>query len=181
MELGGGGKQTYPFWQTGWVGTQGNEKLDLDSIRCFKFEFTIDGSGGVGTTSSGSIVLDGLEVSGGGDLNSVLDLSSWEEKAVHGGIWVNQYYNSNLSESSTKWTFHNDSRAAGAYALNASYLFTAERIMGWLCCYPAHPSWCGVLQPEFSASDFIFEQHRDQGRSCCKKSCAVYLVGFERL
>jgi len=51
------------FNLTGWSGTKGNEKLDLDKIKGYSLEFSING-GGDGDFAVGSIILDDLKLVG---------------------------------------------------------------------------------------------------------------------
>jgi cellulose/xylan binding protein with CBM9 domain/type IX secretion system substrate protein len=51
------------FNRTGWAGVAGNEKLDLDKIKGYAFEFSISGSGN-GDNSELVVVLDELHLSG---------------------------------------------------------------------------------------------------------------------
>lgn len=51
------------FNLTGWTGIPGNQNLDLDMIKGFSFEFSING-GGEGDFSAGTILLDKLTLTG---------------------------------------------------------------------------------------------------------------------
>ncbi len=51
------------FNLTGWSGITGNGQLDLDQIKGFSFEFSING-GGEGDFSTGAILLDGMALTG---------------------------------------------------------------------------------------------------------------------
>ncbi|MFH1527270.1 MAG: sugar-binding protein [Bacteroidota bacterium] len=51
------------FNLTGWAGIQGNQTLDLDKIKGFSYEFSINGSGN-GDSVAGTIILDKLHLIG---------------------------------------------------------------------------------------------------------------------
>jgi hypothetical protein len=64
VDLVGGDAASLPFWRTGWMGQVGNQELDLAFVKGFRFEVSIDGQDGIGTTSAGSFLVDGLQATG---------------------------------------------------------------------------------------------------------------------
>jgi len=79
------------FNMTGWAGIYGNGEIDLDKIKGFSIEFSISG-GGEGDFSSGTIILDQLQLVGrkhrnfvffnGRDLPTALSAWAWGQSTI---------------------------------------------------------------------------------------------------
>jgi hypothetical protein len=61
VELEGDDDSLSPFWNPGWSGIGGNQRLDKDNIRGVKFEIVIDYQGKQGSSMEGGIVLSNLQ------------------------------------------------------------------------------------------------------------------------
>lgn len=65
IPLRGSLNESSPFWNPGWEGVVGNSRLDSETLKGFKVEFNIDNVGGIGSNTSGVILLDQLRCEGG--------------------------------------------------------------------------------------------------------------------
>ena len=123
MPLAGGSSDPdAPFWRTGWTGQVGNDRLDLNGIKGWRIELSMDSQGGMNSTSSGVLLVDQLQCVGGNDL---LGAAFWTnrthtldqvnttltenatigvgiaafESANAAGTWFDRYYESPISRN----------------------------------------------------------------------------------
>lgn len=55
--VGSATNSSMPFWLTGWAGQVGNRRLDLESIKGFNFQISMDSQGDMGSMVAGAIDL----------------------------------------------------------------------------------------------------------------------------
>lgn len=123
IELRGDGNAKSPFWRTGWSGTVGNGVLDLDRIKGWRIELSIDSQGGIGSSSSGALVVDQLSCVGGEELfGAAFHLSDSFQEAVKDGTWIEEYYESELSRNLSEAVVSN-----GTMTLK----YTIEQVETW--------------------------------------------------
>ena len=147
VALRGSDDPAAPFWQTGWAGSgaSGNHRLDLEHIRGWRMELSMDASSQGATddddddidnnTSSGVLWLDQLSCVGGGDLlgaafwtndnpatTTSADYELLEDAAVSTGSWFSRYYESPLAKNRTRVDLSN-----GTLFLN----YTIEQTESW--------------------------------------------------
>ena len=88
----------------GWAGTQGNGKLDPQRIRGWRVELAMDAVEGIGSSSSGTLLLDHLACVGTGDMLGAAfrlgeDISFAD--ALQDKIWMEDFFESEISEDET--------------------------------------------------------------------------------
>lgn len=118
------------FHLTGWDGISGNEKLDLDKIKGFSFEVSINGTGS-GDSVLGTFLLDEMKLTGIAENSLVL----FNGAAVPGGVslglggWSDHAIEITDEEASTegtksiKWTLGSD------WALWDGPIWTLDKVM----------------------------------------------------
>jgi hypothetical protein len=108
IPLFGDGNVESPFWRTGWVGIVGNDQLDPNHLKGFRIELSIDSQGDLGSSSSGSLLLDQFACVGGEDLLGAAFHavpSGPFEDAVNRSSWLDPSFPSELSRNRTEALF----------------------------------------------------------------------------
>jgi len=118
VELRGDSDPDSPLTRTGWVGTVGNNVLDLDHLRGWKIELSIDSQAGMGNSSDGILLVDQLACVGGGELVGAPFHGDFKNM-TEDGVWKETYYMSQLSQNRSQAFLQN-----GMLYLN----FTIEQV-----------------------------------------------------
>jgi hypothetical protein len=161
IELRGDTSSESPFWQTGWSGTAGNRMLDPGSIRGWKLEINIDSQGELGSSSSGSLVLDQLACIGSGELIGAafrLKDQSFSD-AVETGVWAD-----NESETRVRRNQTNCEIKGGGLALNYTVhpSTSPEQALGFMHIAP-DPGYYNLSQAERLSLSYAFGQAPSTG------------------
>jgi hypothetical protein len=116
VELRGDGRSAdSPFYRTGWSGIVGNDELDLQHLRGWMIELSIDSQSEMNATSSGSLLVDQLACVGGSRTGS----GGGGDMMLDMALFHHQYnYSSNNGTAAVAAPFPSSSSSSSSSTVN---------------------------------------------------------------